>query len=337
MDEDGRQELEQVRGDYHRNTGRPFRWFYCPVLFRDDDVELCKGHVLNQAFVGSTRAWTVQRKDIDNFYGSFFESDFVLIQELGSSPIQRIIEGSEIGKKLPVKVSFKGDRVDSYDYKRGAVPKGHTAIVVEGSSGSTRPMVLKMVPDEVGRNTAPGDWELSVEKDLRLESLVSLIKAAHLTLFHMLGYNYALSAGGHFTGWDVLGSFFIRNCACRKEEVLVNAATHFRQFGNMVRPVVSHTPNLGGTISDRQLYICETTEDRRWAFIVFIRLPGSLQAVVIPILDDPDGAARFYRFLRSGTSNLIVRLCKFEDGTFHAHPNTTTFEWPGIGDSWDSV
>jgi hypothetical protein len=84
MDENGRQELERLRGDYHRSTGRPFRWFYCPLLFRDDDVELCKGHVLNQGFVGATRATTVQRKDIDNFYGSFFESDFVLIQELAA-------------------------------------------------------------------------------------------------------------------------------------------------------------------------------------------------------------------------------------------------------------
>lgn len=213
--------------------------------------------------------------------------------------------------------------------------RGHTTIVIEGSSGTTRSLVIKMASDKVGQNTMPGEWELSVEKDLRLESLVSLIKAAHLTLFHMLGYNYALSAGGYFTGWDVLGGFFIKYSACRKEEVLVNAATHFRQFENLVRPVVSHTPFLGGTISDGHLYICETAEERRWAFIVFIRLPGSVHAVVVPILDDPDGAATFYRFLRSDASNLIVRLCKFEDGTFHAHPNTTIFEWPGIGDSWN--
>jgi hypothetical protein len=227
-----------------------------------------------------------------------------------------------------VKVSLKGDRVDSYHYKRGVVPKGHTRVVIGGSSGSTQSMVLKMAPDEVGRYAAPEDWELSVEKDLRLESLVSLIKAAHLTLFRMLGYNYALSAGGRFTGWDVLGSFFVENCTREKQEVLVNAATHFWQFGNLVRPVVSHTPMLSGTISDRQLYICETIDGHRWAFIVFIKLPSSLHAVVVPILDDSDGAARFYDFLRSGRSNLIVRLCKIEHGTFHAHPRTTIFKWP---------
>jgi hypothetical protein len=87
MDEAGQRELDLLRDDYHRVAGEQFRWFHCPFLFRDEDVELCRGHVLNQAFVGSKRVWTIQRKDLDNFYGSFFEPDFVLIQDLGSAAL----------------------------------------------------------------------------------------------------------------------------------------------------------------------------------------------------------------------------------------------------------
>ena len=54
--------------------GEPFHHFYCPVLFLDDEAELCKAHIVNAVFAGSTR-WTVQRKDVDNFYGHVFESD----------------------------------------------------------------------------------------------------------------------------------------------------------------------------------------------------------------------------------------------------------------------
>jgi len=308
-------EIERLRDDYQLITGDRFDWFHCPILFRDEHTELCRAHVVNQGFVGATKAWTVQRKDVDNFYGSFFESEFVLIDRLGPGAIQRTIENPGLAKKVPVKISLKGDRVDFYRYKRGPVPDEHTRIIVEGPSGIARSLVLKMSPDKVERDVSPDDWELSVEKDLRL------------------GYNYSLSAGGHFTGWDVLGNFFVRNCTYEKRQVRLNAASHFWHFRNMVRPVVSHTPMLGGTVSDGQMYICETTQKHRWAFIVFVKLPNSLHAVVLPILDHPDGAARFYDFLSSGTSNLIVRFCKFEAGTFHAHPRTTNFEWPGINAS----
>lgn len=334
MDDAARIELDRLRDDYSREAGKPFRWFYCPFLFRDEDIELCKGHVLNQAFVGSTRVWTIQRKDLDNFYGSFFESDFVLIQDLESTSLQRVIASPELAKKVPVTVSLEGVQVDSYPYRRGPVPKEHTAIVVESPSGKDLCLVLKIAPDDVATRAASQDWQLSVEKDLRLESLVSLMKAAHLTLFRMLGYNYALSAGGHVTGWTVLGSFFVNNWASNKQEVLANARDHFWQFRNMVRPVDSHTPVLNGTISDKRLYICETIDEIRWAFIVFIRVPGSLHAVVVPILDHPEGAGRFHRFLDAGESTLIVRFCEFKDGIFQAHPRTTTFKWPETGGSF---
>jgi hypothetical protein len=328
MDDSARIELERLRKDYSRVAGEPFRWFYCPFLFRDEDVELCKGHLLNQAFNGSTRIWTIQRKDLDNFYGTFFESNFVLIQYLESTPLQRIIESPELAKRVPVRVSLEGVKVDSYPYRQGPVPKDHTAIVVESPSGRDLSLILKIAPDEVAKRGQ--DLQLSVAKDLTLESLVSLMKAAHLTLFRMLGYNYALSAGGIDMG-TALGSFFLNNYVKRKPEVLENARDHFWKFRNMVRPVVSHTPVLNGTISDKQLYICETTDGLRWAFIVFIRLPGSLHAVVVPILGDSEGAGRFHRFLDAGESTLIVRFCEFKDGIFQAHPRTTTFTWPEVG------
>jgi hypothetical protein len=69
--------LEALRTDYASVAGVPFQTFFCPVLFRDEDVELCRAHLVNQAFAGASRRWTIQRKDVDEFFGAFFESDFV--------------------------------------------------------------------------------------------------------------------------------------------------------------------------------------------------------------------------------------------------------------------
>ena len=71
--------LERLGLDYEEVSGRPFDHFFCPILFRDEDVELCKGHIVGQVFGGRER-WTVQRKDVDNFYGTAFEADFAHIR-----------------------------------------------------------------------------------------------------------------------------------------------------------------------------------------------------------------------------------------------------------------
>jgi len=75
MSADFQAKLEKLRSDYHQVRGAPFSHFFCPVLFSDEDVPLCKAHIVNLVFPDSSRIWTVQRKDVDNFYGSTFEAD----------------------------------------------------------------------------------------------------------------------------------------------------------------------------------------------------------------------------------------------------------------------
>ena len=41
-----------------------------------------QGHVINERFKGSPGIWAVQRKDVDDFFGSFFESDYLLGQRM---------------------------------------------------------------------------------------------------------------------------------------------------------------------------------------------------------------------------------------------------------------
>ncbi len=77
--------LDSLNTDYTQIKGQPFSHFFCPVLFRDEDVSLCKAHIVNQAFPEAPQDWTVQREDVDNFYGSIFESEFVAVQYGGQT------------------------------------------------------------------------------------------------------------------------------------------------------------------------------------------------------------------------------------------------------------
>ena len=163
--------LAALRSDYQARVGRPFSHFYCPILFRDEDVDLCRAHIVNTAFPDSTRRWTVQRADVDNFYGSTFESDFVNIQYKGQRLVDDILGNPDLSKKFRPKIRI-GDHGVEHFLARGPVPDHFTEAVVVGPNGPVR-LGLKIHPDDA--ITAGGkNWSIAVEADIRLPALVSI-------------------------------------------------------------------------------------------------------------------------------------------------------------------
>lgn len=274
--------LDGLRADYESVTGIPFENIYCPILFRDEHVELCRAHLVNQAFVGASRRWTIQRKDVDGFFGAFFESDFVKLQLQGrrdEEPFAILADRHRLQQLRPA-VFLDGERIEYY-VAFGEVPPGHSKCAVN-FGGRTVSLGLKLRPDET-LAAADRNWEVQIDSDLRVGSFVSLLKAAHLALFDTLGYRFALSAGGHFMGFNVLGKFFLRNRELNRPEILANAVAHYEEFANMVRPVGSGGHDLKGTAEDGLLYICTRGTELRWAFVVLVRTGQSVHAVLVPI------------------------------------------------------
>ena len=72
--------LERHRANYESIEGRAFNYFYCPILFVDEDIPLIGGHVVNKEFKGCPRKWAIQRGNVDGFFGRYFESEFVDFQ-----------------------------------------------------------------------------------------------------------------------------------------------------------------------------------------------------------------------------------------------------------------
>jgi hypothetical protein len=169
------------------------------MLFRDELAELCDGHIINEAFHGSDRQTVIQRADIDNFFGAYFESDFVVIQEKGKHEPRDVMADGELAKKMRPKVTLDGMPIPHYR-PSGTVSPQHSEIGVELPDRPALRLALKLAPRDT-LAALDGNWEIGVERDVRLASLVSLLKAAHLTLFKLLGYRYALSWGGFFLGY----------------------------------------------------------------------------------------------------------------------------------------
>ena len=146
MDHEVEHKLEMLRSDYREVTGKPFSRFFCPILFRDEDVALGRAHIVNSAFPDSCRRWTVQRSDVDNFYGSAFESDFVDLQYGGQHLTDIAITDPHLSQKLRPKVFIGEEKVEHF-IANGPVPAHFTEVHVNGPNGPVR-LGLKIRPDE---------------------------------------------------------------------------------------------------------------------------------------------------------------------------------------------
>lgn len=325
VNEDTAKKLAVLRADYESVTCHTFAHFYCPVLFRDDPVPLSHAHIINTAFPDSDRRWTIQRADVDNFFGSLFERDFVVLAEKGKHDAVDVLTSKALSRRFHPKLVADGRHVEHY-LPKGPVPPNHSEIQLTREGETPVRFVLKLEPNET-LSALDRNWEIVIEKDLRLVTLVSLLKAAHLTMFELIGYRYTLSAAGRFVGWDVLGSFVAENMGRERTIVLANAGKHFPEFVNLVRPMLIPPTGLKGTISDGYLYLC-TGDPKPWAVMLFVRIAEQMHTVLVPVLEDPEGAARFVRFLKNPPPNFEVRLARFAGEQWEVAKDSRTINWP---------
>jgi hypothetical protein len=324
-----RYKLEKLRADYQQVKGHPFTHFFCPILFRDEDTFLCKGHIISKAFPNSSRRWTVQRKDVDSFFGSSFEADFSALQYKEIPSIAKTLTDKDLFKRYSPRILIDNKPVDFF-IVTGEIPTEFTRIIFEDEDGQTVFLGIKMSPEEFSSIKEPKP-EIVINMDLRVSAVVSLIKAAHLTLFDMTGYHYALSAGGIFVGWEILGKFYLQNHNCSKTEIFKNAIPYFREYAHMVRPLPTYNPNIKGTATDGLLFLCKESTGSPWAMVVFIKTSLSLHAVMIPILDDADKAKKFFGFLQDDNETLVGSYCKFFKDHWEIIKESNRLIWPKRG------
>jgi hypothetical protein len=301
--------FEAHRTDYENLTGEPFAHFHCPILCVDEPAELCLGHVINKRFKSSDRAKVIQRKDVDSFYGTHFEADFLLLTEIDGMSPAKVYKEKKHKRSVRPTVWHEDVKVPSALF-RPHDPGPFTP--VEFDDG-TEPFLLgiKMSPEELIA-TQGDSWAFEMKKDLRVQALVSLIKSAHLTLFHILGYNYALSADGLLIGRSVLGSFFLKNRCSPREEVKRQAVTFFREFQHAVRPLSREGTTILGTVSDQLMLLCAGSSGNFWGVIVFARTSDKMHAVLLPMTNDAEAAFTYHDFMRNDNELITTYLTRFD-------------------------
>jgi hypothetical protein len=199
---------------------------------------------------------------------------------------------------------------------------------------SSVPFGLKMNPNDV-ISVQDRNWEIEISRDVRLPMMVSVIKAAHLTIFDMLGYRYAHRPASYFIGRQILGEFFLQNSKKSKSDVLKEAHTFFRPYVHMVRPLIAGF-DFQGTITDKNLLVCMGSSGSPWAMIVFVKTSSLVHAVLVPVFDDPDRVVTFMDFLQNDNSAIQVASCRFEQNQWEISKDTRPLIWPKAGTLYPS-
>lgn len=318
-----KQRISKLRSDFEEVTGDSFDHFYCPLLFKDENVPLCRAHVINQVFPGSDRAWTIQRSDVDSFFGTNFEADFTAVKDIqGSADPERYFTNPN--PRLRSRL-FAGEQEVEYFIAEDTVPDQFSLMEVRDT---TKPVMLglKMPPDAVAAQPRDG-WRWEVSLDVRLCATVSLIKAAHLTMFHILGYRYALSAAGRYVGHDVLGEFFENNKEQPRSAIRINAERHFTNFIHMVRPFKPESVGWRGTVSDGVVLTCWGSSGRPWAYVVYVRTGGRFDGVLIPTFESPESVDTFLGFLGNERESITVRPTRYHNRRWELYKNSNVVQW----------
>ena len=319
--------LEKLNDDHESVTGQRFENFVCPILYADEPVELCHAHIINQKFSNSDRSRTVQRADVDSLFGTLFEGEFVLLEKKGQPVIADALTDPNLAKKVGLKLVSGDMPVDHYPKKgHDATPDDHTLIDFYNNEDKVGLFGIKMSPDELLSRSDKG-WQFQVDKNLQLPSLISGLKAAHLTMFHLWGYRYALSVGGRFLGKSILGDYVLKVRGLGRSDAIEAAADHFNEFAALMRPIVSPLPEYDGTVSDGKFYLL-MNGSAFWAIQVVVRTAEHKHAVIVPIFDDIECVAYFFDFLKSPARDLQVKPARFKCDKIEGTKDSMTMAWP---------
>jgi len=290
------------------------------------------GHIINEACPNSFNGCVVQRSDVDGFYGSLVESDFTTnIQARSMGGPEKALRDPAMRKKMGLKFVVDGEELEHYEYRGVDVP-GHTPIAMHIGEGEPFHLIVKKTPDELDALMGKR-LEIKVGKDCRMPSVVTLVKAAYLTVFRLLGYSYAVSLEGRRIGQHMLGKFFREhggNHGRKKiQKAKKEAPAFFQPYVNIMRLIDRFDGRQSvGTVEDQHGKASMTPSGKIFGLIIFVRSVIFFGAVLMPFYEEAEGEAAYNEFMQNESPRLLVRECKFEDMRLQIGTQSKESLWP---------
>lgn len=186
--------LDPYLDDVERCWGNRPGSFVCPILLEESPgIDLIDGHVLPQSLRVASRATVLQRKDVDNFFGHAVEAELVNFVNSVTYTKAEILERAK-GVSI---VSERAGPLPLFTPTRKSAPP-YPRIGLRDSRGQTiASPYVKGTMDDLGG--AAGTAEIRATMSFHKPSVdAAILKAAHLALFRIAGYQWVFSAAGRF-------------------------------------------------------------------------------------------------------------------------------------------
>jgi hypothetical protein len=313
-------DLERFRADYALLGEGPFKHFHCPILLKDEKVELCMGHVVNQSIPNCCRKAVVQRKDIDGFYGSLLERHFATAMRAKQTDVERMIFDPKLRRDIPWKLKVAGQEVDVYEPIKHH-SESHPIVQIQSDIGGVLNLALKIAEEQL---PDAGSLQILIDRSYVPEATASLLKAAHLTMFSIFGYRHVFSPSGLMVA-DILRKFYEKNYRQERKEQAEAANVYFQQFAGMVIPLGGYNEGLlRGSIEDHRFIRCIGSSGSWYALGVLIRTDKTMHIVLLP----PDDATHMDTYFGL-TEDMYKKDFRFQFLDFIPANNGKAAYWKG--------
>ena len=332
--------IEHLKADFESVTGKPFRHFYWPILHVDEDVPLTMGHVVPESLGG--KAKVLQREDMDQGFGSFFEAEAAdaIRHGLDDSPLDVVFRGDagemkKVGRRFGFRLLFEGtDKLMDASFRN----MGEEAAFYV----STEDLKAALGAD-CGHQTLKGG--VGVELDARSSILVTSLRTSHLAWFRLCGYRYVFSEEGRVVAW-VLRSIYEKFIEPRRgpdrkkkgslisEEVKREVDDYCFQFANLMRPLPEPaletlSPAMRSGTPDTGRFLALWDGEDIYGKVSVVKFGNQHIAVMTPVITDARGLA-----LISVAANLEL-VCS--EGWFDADAELCRMDPPGRRAVWPSA
>jgi hypothetical protein len=270
-------DIERFRADFALMSDGPFKYFHCPILLNDEDVELCMGHIVNEAIPNSSSKSVVQRKDIDNFYGSLVENHFTTAMKAKQVDVGSMIFDPDLRRRIPWKLKLADKQVDVYEPVK-THSTTHPIVQIQSENGGVLNLALKLSAEQL---PDAGRLQIVVDHNYVPEATASLLKAAHLTMFSIFGYHHVYSPSGLMVA-DILKKFYDDNRHRDRKAQSQAATEYFPQFAGMVIPLGGYNESLlKGSIDDHRFIRCIGSSGDWYALGVLVRTDNTMHIVLL--------------------------------------------------------
>jgi hypothetical protein len=285
--------------DYLQATGRLVTNFVCPITLLDEPVELIKGHVVSQSLKNCSRVWVPQRKDVDGAFSSV-ESDLQGAIDVRGRTTDEIVTDKKLYQLANPKIEFQGKEVK---HRIKAVKEQTNSETTESKSNSEVDLIAYLPKDEV-KDANHIDVALVIERDDCAAAFVSALQAAHLTMFHLLGYYYVFSYSGNRLR-TILNDYFAKAPNKKRERIALAKEMHRKLMRMSIPLVFPGDPIFSGTVADKKFLMIIDESGRDYAWGIIVRFKDDYFAVPLPVSDE---TAEQYDLMMTGSlEQLLVR------------------------------